>query len=47
MAASPIALDELQNRDVVGIGVADVPPVVKGETMISGIRGPSPKKSSG
>ncbi len=44
---APVALDELQDRDVVGVVWLMWPPRVNGETIISGMRGPSLKKSSG
>ncbi len=41
----PVALDELQQRNVVAIVMIDFPPVEYGERISSGTRGPSPKKS--
>ena len=47
-SSDPSSLDELEDRDVVGVVVRDVAAgLVYGETTISGMRVPSPKKSSG
>jgi hypothetical protein len=41
----PVPFDKLQKRDMVVVGVIDK--ALLGETTISGMRAPSPKKSSG
>ena len=40
---APVALDEFQDRNMVGIAMRDV----QSDTTTSGTRGPSPKKSIG
>ena len=44
---TPIPLDELDDRDVVGVVVGNVAGLQYGDTTIIGMRVPSPKKSSG
>ena len=47
LAQVPVALDELHHRRMVIIAVNDVAAARVGEITSMGMRGPSPKKSSG
>ena len=43
----PVAFDELQQRNMIIIGVIDVSRLGEGDTTMKGMRVPSPKKSTG